>query len=70
MARAFIALGSNIAPERALPEAARRPARACRVLAVAPVYETAPVDKTDQPNLPNTAALTETAPPAAARPRL
>ncbi|HQJ12434.1 MAG TPA: 2-amino-4-hydroxy-6-hydroxymethyldihydropteridine diphosphokinase [Anaerolineae bacterium] len=65
MARAFIALGSNIAPERALPEAVRRLAKVCRVLAVSPVYETAPVGKTDQPNFLNAAALIETDLPAA-----
>ncbi len=60
MTRVCIALGSNIQPEANLPEAVRRLAAHCRVLAVSPVYETAPVGKTDQPNFLNAAVLIET----------
>ena len=60
MNRVFIALGSNIDGERNLREAVRRLALSCRLLAVSPVYETAPVGKTDQPNFLNAAALVET----------
>lgn len=60
MPRACIALGSNIQAEHYLPEAVRRLAARCRVLAVSPVYETAPVGKTDQPNFLNAAVLIET----------
>ena len=59
MTRVFIALGSNIQPEANLPEAVRRLAAHCRVLAVSPVYETAPVGKLDQPNFLNAAVLIE-----------
>ena len=58
--RVFIALGSNIDGERHLREAVRRLMLSCRLLAVSPVYETAPVGKTDQPNFLNAAALVET----------
>jgi 2-amino-4-hydroxy-6-hydroxymethyldihydropteridine diphosphokinase len=57
MTRAFIALGSNIKPEYNMQEL---PSARCRLLAVSPVYETAPVGKTDQPNFLNAAALIET----------
>jgi 2-amino-4-hydroxy-6-hydroxymethyldihydropteridine diphosphokinase len=62
MTQAFIALGSNIGGPRYLPEAVRRLARSpsCRLMAVSPVYETAPVGKTDQPNFLNAAVLVET----------
>ena len=60
MKRVFIALGSNINSERNLREAVRRLSLHCRLLAVSPVYETAPVGKTDQPNFLNAAALIET----------
>jgi 2-amino-4-hydroxy-6-hydroxymethyldihydropteridine diphosphokinase len=60
MTRVFIALGSNINPEYNMREAVRRLASRCRLLAVSPVYETAPVGKTDQPNFLNAAALIET----------
>jgi 2-amino-4-hydroxy-6-hydroxymethyldihydropteridine diphosphokinase len=58
--RVFISLGSNIDPERNLPEAVRRLAAHCRLLAVSPVYETQPVGTLDQPNFLNAAALIET----------
>jgi dihydroneopterin aldolase/2-amino-4-hydroxy-6-hydroxymethyldihydropteridine diphosphokinase len=59
--RAFISLGSNIEPERNLPEAVRRLAARCRVLAVSPVYESAPVGAgTEQSSFLNAAVLVET----------
>jgi dihydroneopterin aldolase/2-amino-4-hydroxy-6-hydroxymethyldihydropteridine diphosphokinase len=58
--RVFISLGSNIDSEHNLQEAVRRLASRCRLLAVSPVYETAPVGQTDQPNFLNAAALVET----------
>lgn len=60
MTRVFIALGSNINPEHNLREAIRLLAARCRLLKVSPVYETAAVGKTDQPNFLNAAALIET----------
>jgi len=63
MTRVFIALGSNINPEYNIRQAVRRlaePSACCQLLAVSPVYETAPVGKTDQPNFLNAAALIET----------
>ena len=60
MNRVFVSLGSNIDSERNLREAVRRLSLRCRLLAVSPVYETAPVGKTDQPNFLNAAALVET----------
>jgi 2-amino-4-hydroxy-6-hydroxymethyldihydropteridine diphosphokinase len=56
----LISLGSNIDPERNLPDAVRRLARHCRLLAASPVYETEPVGRTDQPNFLNAAVLVET----------
>ena len=58
--RAFVAIGSNIEPERNLKEAVRRLASRCRLLAVSRVYETKPVGKTDQPDFLNAAVLVET----------
>jgi 2-amino-4-hydroxy-6-hydroxymethyldihydropteridine diphosphokinase len=60
MTRVLIALGSNINSEHNMREAVRRLASCCRLLAVSPVYETAPVGKTDRPNFLNAAALIET----------
>ena len=60
MNRVFIALGSNIDSESNMREAVRRLSSRCRLVAVSPVYETAPVGKTDQPNFLNAAALIET----------
>jgi 2-amino-4-hydroxy-6-hydroxymethyldihydropteridine diphosphokinase len=60
MNQVFISLGSNIDPEKNLPEAVRRLAAQCRVRTVSPVYETKPVGKTDQPNFMNAAVLVET----------
>ena len=58
--RVFVAIGSNIEPERNLKEAVRLLASRCTLLAVSPVYETKPVGKTDQPDFVNAAALIET----------
>ena len=57
---AYIALGSNIEPERNLPAAVRLLAARCKLLALSPVYQTQPVGKTDQPDFLNAAALIET----------
>ncbi|GAB4533494.1 MAG: 2-amino-4-hydroxy-6-hydroxymethyldihydropteridine diphosphokinase [Anaerolineae bacterium] len=61
MNRVFIALGSNINSEHNLKEAVRKLASRCRLLAVSPVYETAPVGTRQGPNFLNAAALIETA---------
>jgi 2-amino-4-hydroxy-6-hydroxymethyldihydropteridine diphosphokinase len=58
--RVFVALGSNIEPERNIREAIRLLASRCRLIAVSPVYQTKPVGKTDQPDFVNAAALIET----------
>ena len=58
--RVFVALGSNIDPERNLVEAVRLLSLRCRLVAVSPVYETAPVGKTEQPSFLNAAVLLET----------
>ena len=60
MSRVFVALGSNIDSERNLREAVRRLSLHCRLVAVSPVYETAPVGNTEQPYFLNAAALIET----------
>lgn len=58
--RAYVALGSNIHPERHLPDAVRRLGQLGRLLAVSRVYESQPVGKTDQPTFLNAAVLVET----------
>ena len=58
--RVFLALGSNINAEHNLQAAAQRLASRFHLRAVSPVYETAPVGKTDQPNFLNAAASIET----------
>ena len=60
MNRVLLSLGSNIDSETNLREALRRLASRCRVLAVSPVYETAPVGNPAQPAFLNAAALIET----------
>ncbi|MBN1934921.1 MAG: 2-amino-4-hydroxy-6-hydroxymethyldihydropteridine diphosphokinase [Anaerolineae bacterium] len=60
MNRVLLSLGSNIDPESHLRAAVRLLAERCRLLAVSPVYETAPVGKTDQPPFLNAAAWVET----------
>ena len=49
--RVFISLGSNIAPEANLRACVRLLRERCVVLAVSPVYETAPVGYTEQEQL-------------------
>jgi 2-amino-4-hydroxy-6-hydroxymethyldihydropteridine diphosphokinase len=56
----LVSLGSNIEPEINLPEAVRRLARRCHLVAVSPVYETTPVGTRNQANFLNAAALIET----------
>ena len=58
---AFIALGSNIDPERNLPIAVAALSRLGRVSAVSSVYESPPVDGSNQPNYLNAAVLLLTA---------
>ncbi len=60
MPRAVIAFGSNIAPEKNVPEAMRRLARAVRVLVISNVYRTPPVGNPDDPPFLNGAVLVET----------
>lgn len=60
VSRVYVSLGSNINPEQNLPAAVRRLAARFRLRAVSPVYATAPVGKTDQPDFYNAAALIET----------
>ena len=60
MNHAFVSLGSNIDSEYNMPEALRRLALLCRLVAVSPVFETTPVGNTKQPNFLNAAALIET----------
>lgn len=60
MNRVFVALGANINGEHNLREAVRLLALCCRLVAVSPVYETAPVGNTEGPNFLNAAALVET----------
>ena len=57
---AYIALGSNIEPERNLAAAVRLLAGRCKLIALSPVYQTRPVGKTDQSDFLNAAALIET----------
>ncbi len=59
--RVFVVLGSNIAPEVNLPASVALLRERCRVHAVSPVYETAPVGDTEQANFLNAAVLLETA---------
>jgi len=58
--RVFVALGSNIDPERHLNGAVRLLAERCKILAISPVYQTRPVGTVDQPDFYNAAALIET----------
>ena len=59
--RVFVALGSNIEPERNLKRAVRQLAERTDLVEVSPVYETAPVGKEDQANFLNAAAVIRTA---------
>lgn len=58
--RAYLGLGSNVDPERNLPEAVRALSRAGRVKAVSQTWETEPLGFADQPNFLNAAVLLET----------
>jgi 2-amino-4-hydroxy-6-hydroxymethyldihydropteridine diphosphokinase len=60
MHRVVLTLGSNIDKERNLPAAVRLLAEAADVLAVSPVYETAPVGVPEQPHFLNAAVLLAT----------
>ena len=58
--RAFIALGSNIDPQRHLPLAVARLGTLGSVVAVSGVYESPPVDGSSQPHYLNAAVLLST----------
>jgi len=58
--RAFVSLGSNIHPKQNLGRAVGELARRCTVLAVSPVYRTAPVGDADQPDFWNLVVEIET----------
>lgn len=58
--RAYLALGSNIDPERNLAQAVRLLSRHGNVLAVSRVYQTAPIGDAAQPDYLNAAVLLET----------
>ncbi len=58
--QAYLALGSNIDPQRHLPAAVAKLAEHGRVCAASTVWETAPVGFADQPNFLNAAVLLET----------
>jgi len=60
MNQVVVALGSNIDKERNLPKAVQLLKEKCDVVAVASVYETAPVGLLAQPNFWNTAVLLKT----------
>lgn len=56
----FVTLGSNIAPEKNLPEAVRLLAGQVHLVRVSQVYRTAPVGSAGQPDFLNAAVLIET----------
>ncbi|MEX0703051.1 MAG: 2-amino-4-hydroxy-6-hydroxymethyldihydropteridine diphosphokinase [Planctomycetales bacterium] len=58
--RAYLALGSNIDPERNLVEALRLLSRHGNPLAVSRIYQTAPIGFANQPDYLNAAVLLET----------
>ncbi len=57
---AFVSIGSNVEPEYYLPEAVRRLAQRCQLLAVSRAYESAPVGNDGGPNFINGAVLLAT----------
>ncbi len=57
---ALISFGSNVNPERNVPEALRALAAKTRILSVSPVYETPPVGREDAPRFLNGAVRIET----------
>ena len=60
MNKAYLSLGSNIEPERHLPEAVKRLAQYGQVRAASTVWETEPLGFADQPNFLNAVVLLET----------
>ncbi len=58
--KAFIAIGSNIHPERYIPEAVQRLRSLGRLIAVSPAYKTKPVGPLGQPDYHNAAVAIET----------
>lgn len=60
MNRAVIGVGSNVEPERNVPEARRHIARRHVILAASPFVRTRPVGCVDQPDFTNGALLLET----------
>ncbi|HSJ53117.1 MAG TPA: dihydroneopterin aldolase, partial [Anaerolineae bacterium] len=64
--RVFVSMGSNVEPERHLPEAVRRLAERCELLAVSRAYESAPAGTAGGPNFINGAVLVGTGLDAAA----
>lgn len=58
--RAYLALGSNIDPERNLPAAVKKLSCYGTIVAVSNVWESAPVGFAEQPNFLNAAVLLET----------
>jgi len=60
MARAFIAIGSNIDPERNVRAAVRALARQVRVVALSTFYATPPLRRPEQPGFVNGMAEVET----------
>ena len=58
--RAYLLLGSNIEPERNLPDAVRALREYGRIVAVSPVFESAPAGFLNQGNFLNAAVLLET----------
>jgi 2-amino-4-hydroxy-6-hydroxymethyldihydropteridine diphosphokinase len=63
---AYVAIGSNIRAAHNVRQAVRRLAQCCTLVAVSPIYETAPVGTIGQPSFLNAAALIETELSAAA----
>ena len=62
--RVYLALGSNVEPERNLPAAVRELGQYGQVIATSHVWETPPVDGSAQANFLNAAVLLETSLPA------
>lgn len=58
--RVFVSMGSNVEPEHYLPEAVRRLAARCQLLAVSRAYVSAPVGTTGGPRFVNAAVLVAT----------
>lgn len=56
----FVSMGSDVEPERNLPEAVRRLAERCQLLAVSRAYESPPVGRVGGPSFVNGAVLIAT----------